>query len=159
MPTLLHQLIVIYFLDAIRSYLQQQQVGGLVLVAPMPTRLFPGTIREPDVLYISPEHLPEDLNDYPQRIDLAIEVVSEGAEARKRDYDDKRVDYAKAGISEYWIVDPQQSLVTILTLTSGQYRVAQECYPGGIARSILLDGLTISVDELWALRNSMPLHE
>jgi Uma2 family endonuclease len=156
MPTPLHQLIVIYFLDAIRKYLTQHQVGGMVLVAPTPTRLFPGTIREPDVLYISPAHLPEDLEEYPSKIDFAVEIVSEGVEARRRDYEDKRVDYAKAGISEYWIVDPQQSLISVLTLEGGQYSVSQECPPGGAAHSLLLKGFTIAVDEIWALKKSKP---
>ena len=84
-----------------------------------------------------------------------MEVVSEGAEAIKRDYVDKQVDYAKAGISEYWIVDSEQSLVTVLELNGSAYRVAQECRVGETARSILLDGLLIRTDAIFTLGKRM----
>lgn len=57
MPNPLHQLIVIFILDLIREHLRRSSLDGLVLVAPTPTRLFAGTIREPDLLYIAPRAL------------------------------------------------------------------------------------------------------
>jgi Uma2 family endonuclease len=102
-------------------------------------------------LYVKAENLPKDVRGYPDRIDLAIEIVSSGTEARQRDYIDKRADYAKAGVTEYWIVDPEELLVTVLTLSGTEYKVAQECHSGDVARSVLLSGLKISVDQIWAL--------
>lgn len=155
MPTWLHQLIVDFLLDRIKVHLRETKCGGKVLMAPLPTRLFPRTIREPDLLYVKPEHLPKDVRGYPDKIDLAVEIVSSGTEARKRDYVDKRADYAKAGISEYWIVDPDDSLVTVLVLSGSEYKVAQECHPGDVARSVLLSGLAIPVDLIWALADNV----
>lgn len=151
MPTWLHQLIVDFLLTEIKSHLRNHQTGGVALFAPLPAKLFAGTVREPDILYVRQENIPIDLDGYPEKIDLAMEVVSEGAEARKRDYVDKRLDYAKAGISEYWIVDPEKSLVTVLVLAGSQYRVSQECQAGETASSLLLDGLTIRIDSILAL--------
>ena len=34
----------------------------------------------------------------------------------KCDYEDKRIDYALAGILDYWIVDPEDRIVTVLGL-------------------------------------------
>lgn len=152
MPTWLHQLIVDFLMTAIKEHIQSSGVGGVALFAPLPTKLFPGTIREPDILYVAQENLPKPTEQYPSKIDLAIEVVSEGAEARKRDYEDKRIDYAKAGVREYWIVDPEQSLLTVLTLAGSEFTVAQECRPGDTACSPLLDGLTIALNDILALR-------
>jgi Uma2 family endonuclease len=151
MPTWLHQLILDFLLDRIKGHLRESNCGGKILMAPLPTRLFARTIREPDLLYIKAENLPKDIRGYPDKIDMAIEIVSSGEEARKRDYIDKRADYAKAGVAEYWIVDPDESLVTVLTLVGAEYRIAQECHPGDIASSILLSGLEISVNQIWAL--------
>jgi len=151
MPTWLHQLILDFLLERIKDHLRESNCGGRILMAPLPTRLFARTIREPDLLYVRKENLPSDIRGYPDKIDLAIEIVSSGEEARKRDYIDKRADYAKAGVSEYWIVDPEESLVTVLSLTGAEYQVAQECRPGDIARSVLLNGLEILVDQIWAL--------
>ena len=151
MPTWLHQLIVDFLMTSIKEYVKFCETGGVALFAPLPTKLFPGTIREPDILYVAKENLPKPDEKYPSKIDLAIEVVSEGAEARKRDYEDKRIDYAKAGAGKYWIVDPEQSLLTVLTLNGSEYDVAQECHPGDIARSVLLDGMTVALDDILAL--------
>lgn len=150
MPTWLHQLIVKFLTKKIDETILQG-AGGAVLFAPLPTKLFPGTIREPDILYVAAENLPKPDEKYPSTIDLAMEVVSEGAEARKRDYEDKRIDYAKAGVREYWIVDPEQSLVSVLTLNGSEYETVQECRPGDSARSLLLSGLTIAVNDILAL--------
>jgi len=48
-----------------------------------------------------------------------IEVVSPDDSAR--DYRFKRSEYAVRGVPEYWIVDPAQKQVLILTLVEGFY--------------------------------------
>jgi Uma2 family endonuclease len=50
---------------------------------------------------------------------LVIEVVSPDEPAG--DYQHKRSEYAVRGIPEYWIVDPTQQKVTVLTLVQGFY--------------------------------------
>jgi len=52
---------------------------------------------------------------------VAIEVVSQGKSNAARDYRFKRSEYAVRGILEYWIVDPNEYKVTILTLAEGFY--------------------------------------
>lgn len=77
-PTWLHQLILDFLLDSMKEHLRETQCGGKVLMAPLPTRLFARTIREPDLLYVQADHLPKDVRGYPDIIDLAIEIVSSG---------------------------------------------------------------------------------
>ena len=55
---------------------------------------------------------------------LVVEVVSPGKENANRDYRFKRSEYAARGIAEYWIVDPKQEQVMILTLVDGLYEEA-----------------------------------
>lgn len=50
---------------------------------------------------------------------LVVEVVSEST--RTTDYRSKRSEYAVLEISEYWIVDPLQEVITICTLVEGFY--------------------------------------
>jgi Uma2 family endonuclease len=52
---------------------------------------------------------------------LAIEIVSPGSENRRRDYEDKVTEYAQCDVAEYWIVDPIEERITILTLMGGNY--------------------------------------
>lgn len=50
---------------------------------------------------------------------LAVEVVS--PDSVTRDYRYKRTEYAALEIPEYWIVDPLESKVTVLTFNEGLY--------------------------------------
>lgn len=145
MPTLKHQRMLRLLLGLVES---AQTPGGLALFAPLPTRLFPGTIREPDLLYMAPENIPGPEVEYPTKIDLAIEIVSRGTEARQRDYHDKRRDYAKAGVSEYWIVDPEAKRITVLVVDGDTYR-DHGCFESGqTASGMLLPGLTVDVGQV-----------
>jgi Uma2 family endonuclease len=58
---------------------------------------------------------------------LVIEIVSPGSESSdnyKRDYEQKPLEYAARGISEYWIVDPERAWVKVGTLLNGEYQFA-----------------------------------
>ncbi len=50
---------------------------------------------------------------------LAIEIVS--SDSIQRDYRYKRSEYAAVGIAEYWIVDPLDPKITVLTFNEGLY--------------------------------------
>jgi Uma2 family endonuclease len=55
---------------------------------------------------------------------LVIEVASPGTESSKnykRDYEQKPAEYAKRGIAEYWIVDPDRAVVKVGTLVDSEY--------------------------------------
>ena len=55
---------------------------------------------------------------------LLVEVVSPGNESKdnyKRDYFEKRDQYAAVGVPEYWLVDPAREWVMVGTLTNGAY--------------------------------------
>jgi Uma2 family endonuclease len=48
--------------------------------------------------------------------DIAVEVVSPGSENRRRDLSVKRQLYAKYGVAEYWVIDPENRSVDIYRL-------------------------------------------
>ncbi|BAY01704.1 hypothetical protein NIES19_09400 [Anabaena cylindrica PCC 7122] len=50
---------------------------------------------------------------------LTVEVVS--PESVKRDYRQKRSEYAALEVPEYWIVDPLESKISVLLLEDGLY--------------------------------------
>ncbi|NES22654.1 MAG: Uma2 family endonuclease [Symploca sp. SIO3E6] len=87
--------------------------------------------RYPDLVVLREEHLESTrkrqtitLNMPPPR--LVGEVVSpyrnQNDDNYKRDYIEKRQQYEQRGIPEYWIVDPQARLVTVLVLVNGKYQ-------------------------------------
>ena len=80
---------------------------------------------------------------------FAVEVVSEGAEARHRDYVTKREEYLAYGLAEYWIVDPRRRRVTILVRDGDGW--AERVVKGtGSAASAVLPGFVVPLADLWA---------
>lgn len=59
---------------------------------------------------------------------IAIEFVSAGKRNQKRDYVDKKREYGRAGIKEYWIIDRFQRTLTVFNYSSKgvKKRVVQE---------------------------------
>lgn len=76
-----------------------------------------GSDRHPDLAIVFRGAALDDQRNL--RAALAIEVVSPGERARRRDYEDKRGDYLLVGIVEYWIVDPKSRRVTVLAREDG----------------------------------------
>ncbi len=78
-----------------------------------------------------------------------MEVVS--PDDPQRDTVTKRREYAQAGIPEYWIVDPREEQITVLTLDGQRYAVHGQFGMGETATSVLLDGFQVSVTEVFTL--------
>jgi Uma2 family endonuclease len=83
--------------------------------------------RFPDFVVVRPEHIELTQKRLTIRLDmppplLVAEVVSPGALSRIRDYEDKRAQYQAREIPEYWLLDPEQQTVTVLTLVDGVYQ-------------------------------------
>lgn len=153
MPTLLHQLIVDFLLDALKQYIRQH-ASGRALSAPLPVRLHQGRqYREPDIVYLCAERL-QATEQYPDGADLVMEVVSDGEEARERDFVHKRDEYAKAGISEYWIVDPQEREIHVLTLDGDAYREHGVYTDQQEASSAMFADFHVNVREVFDVHNS-----
>ena len=154
MPTWLHQRIVRWLFQRFNEWCVRHQRGE-VLFAPLPLQLFPRTIREPDILIVERVQSTAGLAKYPGSAILVAEVVSDGNEARRRDLIGKRRDYARAGIPEYWIVDPFDKLITVLTLDGSDYLEHGRFASGSTATSILLKGFVISPADVWALETEV----
>lgn len=80
--------------------------------------------------------------------DLVVENVS--PDRPQRALEGKLVDYAEAGIPEYWIVNPIDHIIRVLTLTSDGYSLHGNFGPGEQATSVLLPDVVVDVDEVFA---------
>jgi Uma2 family endonuclease len=78
--------------------------------------------------------------------DLAIEIISEYT--AKEDRVKKFFEYLRAGISEYWIVDPFKQSIEIFTLENEAYELYGKWCVGETAKSKLLKGFEIAVDDV-----------
>jgi Uma2 family endonuclease len=143
-----HQDIVDFLHTLLKAFVTARLLGKTYF-APLPVHLWPGAYREPDIVYLRPERYINNPR-YPQGADLVMEVVSEDPEDRRRDLVTKREEYAKARIAEYWIVDPQEQRITVLTLDGQSYREHGLFKPGEQATSVLLAGFSVAVQEVFA---------
>lgn len=148
MPKLSHQWIMLWLYDRLREFVAPRQLGA-ACVAPVPVHLRPQKYREPDVFFLSNDRLAVT-RDYPEGVDLAMEVTSDGEEARHRDLVVKRAEYAAARVPEYWIIDVDLREITVLVLDGAEYRVHGVFGAGQSATSVLLDGFAVTVDAAFA---------
>jgi Uma2 family endonuclease len=142
MPTTSHQDILLSLWQTLAAFARPSSLG-LALVAPIKIRLWPDKFREPDVVFMLTQHRSRIGELFWEGADLVMEVVSSD---RQLDYEDKRADYAKAGIPEYWIIDPAEKKITVLRLEKNQYVVYGEFLPGTKATSVILSGLCVYVN-------------
>jgi Uma2 family endonuclease len=149
MPTMAHQLIVQYLSNLLLAFVDARKLGR-VLFAPLRVRLRSGKFREPDVVFMLAAHAGRMGQKYWEGADLVMQVVSDEPEDRDRDLVTKRREYAEAGIPEYWIVDPQQRRITVLSLAGGTYLVHGEFSEGQRATSALLTAFDCDVTAAFA---------
>ncbi len=142
MPTDQHQAIVEFLFLALRAFIDQ--LGGKVRFAPLRLQIRAGKFREPDILLVRDANDPRRQNRHWCGADLVVEIIS--SDNPERDTKEKRVDYAEAGIPEYWIVDPEQEMITVLRLEADAYAEHGVFHRGDIATSALLSGFVVPVD-------------
>jgi Uma2 family endonuclease len=88
--------------------------------APLRVHVALGCFRAPDLVVLRHINDPRNQDAFWLGADLVVEIVS--PDHVERDTVLKRADYAVAGISEYWIVDPAEETITVLTLAAGACR-------------------------------------
>lgn len=141
MPTSTHQAVLSFLNDCFKEHVVR--LGGLVLFSALRVRVRQGKFREPDLLVLLDRDDPRFQDRFWLGADLVVEVVS--PKGRRRDLVQKPLDYAEAGIPEYWIVDPREETITVLTLDGDAYTEHGVFRRGGTATSPLLQCLEVDV--------------
>jgi Uma2 family endonuclease len=149
-PSESHQEIVALLISILRQYVTKLKLGR-VIIAPFEVKLWSdGPAREPDALFISRERLPSlTSNRFEGAPDLVIEVISPTSVTIDRV--DKYLDYERAGVREYWIIDPrprQQQADFFVRGESGRF-VAAPVDEDGVYGSTVIPGFRLRLDWLW----------
>ncbi len=146
-PSFTHQTVLDNLYSALKTFVRQHKLGRTAF-APLAVRLWPGKIREPDILFYANAHqdrIGERVSGVP---DLVMEIISTGT--RRTDRRDKFNEYAQAGIPEYWIVDPEHETIEVFVLDEGVYNLLVKAARGEKAYSALLSGFEVTCAEVFA---------
>jgi Uma2 family endonuclease len=109
-PTDDHETILARLSAVLSPYVRSQGLG--LLYHPRSVVRFEGSEVEPDLMVRRPSPGIKDAWERAPRPILIVEVFS--PTTRRRDQDQKRKLYLDVGIDEYWMVDPERRVVTIV---------------------------------------------
>lgn len=142
-----HQRVVLSLASALRAAARSCGLGE-VLVTPIDVVLSQTDVVQPDVVFVAAARRAivgdAAIHGAP---DLVVEVLSPSTLRLDRQ---RKLDlYARAGIPEYWIADPDGRQVEIYRLVEGSYRLERRVEEGKAAQSVLFPQLVVESAESW----------
>ena len=149
-PTLKHQRVSFNLTLQLGKWLELHPVGRL-FYAPLDVVLSQSDVVEPDLLYMSSARAAEiettaNIRGVPE---LVVEIGSPST--RRRDETIKRSLYERAGVSEYWVVDPELDLVRVYRRDGERltrpYELSLEA--GDVLTTSLLPGLELPLAHIF----------
>ena len=134
--------------EALRRYVSAH--GGFSVDSPIDIVFSEYDVVQPDIVLFSAGRA--NLVDLDRVIrhapDLCVEILSPSTEAADRGR--KMQMFARYGVPEYWIVDPQEERITVLRLSGKQYVVHGVFEKGDVVTSHLLPGFGVDVRDAFA---------
>ncbi len=145
-PDMWHQSWVGDLYTVVRHQVQRHKLGK-VFVAPFDVVLDSENTVQPDLIFVATANLdiikPRAIFGTPE---LLVELISPSSVRRDR-YDKKEL-YARFGVKEYWIGDPANKSLEILTLKDGRYELHCAAEEKGKLTSLVLAGLEFDLTEI-----------
>jgi Uma2 family endonuclease len=138
-PILLHQRVALRVYDVLSEY--ERAHGGLVAVSPLDIVFDEYNVLQPDVVFFVRERRALlDLRK-PIRVppDVTVEILSPSTSHLDRGR--KMQMYAREGVREYWVIDPNAQAIEIYRSSDGIWTLAQRAEPASSVESTVLDGL------------------
>lgn len=147
-PTFAHQDISANLAFALAKFVREHKLGK-VLNAPLDVVLDDENVVQPDIIFISQtrSHIihKEAIKGAP---DLVIEILSPSTGERDRTV--KKKLYARAGVMEYWLVDPESKTIEVLKLGEAGFERVALYKEDEILTSLVLSGLHITLSEIFS---------
>ena len=147
-PTSRHQRISRQLFTALNTHCAAHDLGE-VFYAPLDVILSRTVVVQPDLLFISKarraELIGERITGAP---DLVVEILSPATSAR--DFNQKRKLYARHGVKEYWIVDPDDGTIEVQRLQGTVFSTLALFEKGQTLTFPMFEGLGVDVGQVFA---------
>ncbi len=147
-PNLEHQRIDARLGVLLYTFVEQRGLGE-VFFASCDVVLSNTDVVQPDLLFVSNEraHLLLGGDNVLGAPDLVVEILSPSTAGRDRTL--KRALYAKHGVKEYWLVDPDARTVTVLRLGGNAFEVVAIYGEGQTMTSPTLTGFAVDLNAIF----------
>jgi Uma2 family endonuclease len=146
-PTPYHQLVSRNLEFLLHRHVRERALGE-VLYAPCDVVLSTTDVLQPDIFFVAADRRAIIGEKYiSEAPDLVVEVLSPST--ADRDTDVKTKIYARFGVKELWIVDPDAKTVAVYANSGEGFREQGLFRRGDTLRSPLLSGLAIPLDEVF----------
>ena len=149
-PNIRHQWILGNLHLLIGNWLEEHPIGR-VFFAPLDVVFSHFDVVEPDLLYLSNERAAQAITPIHVRgvPELVVEIASKGT--RRRDETIKRRLYERAGVSEYWVVDPAIDVVRVYRREADRLGRPQELSreASDVLTTSLLPGLELPLTRIF----------
>jgi Uma2 family endonuclease len=147
-PNTFHQIIAGRVFHKLSSFVERKPLG-VVLIAPLDVYLTEVNIYQPDVIFVSnPRRAIIGEHGIEGAPDLVVEILSMGT--ARYDKGSKRKIYARTGVSELWLVDPQARSVQVYQLDKDPQKPVATHGENAVLSSPLLPGLKIRLSEIFS---------
>ncbi|CAN5485705.1 hypothetical protein BH20ACT15_BH20ACT15_14520 [soil metagenome] len=150
-PKTIHAMLQMRIGAALHVWATTADDRGLVLM-PTDVRMDEHNVYGPDLLWFAAEHVPADLDAYPERIpDLCVEIRSQST--WRYDIGAKQRVYEAGGLPELWLVDDASNSVLIYrrsSAASATFDITLELDRTEALISPQLPGFELAVEDLFA---------
>lgn len=134
-PTNSHQKVLDKIYRQLGNYVEEHQLGE-TRCAPFDVYLNRKNVYQPDIIFIANENLHKlQENGFYGAPDLVIEILSPGT--WRFDKEDKKDEYERSSVKEYWMVEPRDKTTegfwlhegAFQTLPSGEGQLSLQLFP------------------------------
>ena len=131
----------------ILKHLEAHPVGK-IFDAPFDVQLTDVNVYQPDIIFLRREHYPlQTVQGITGAPDLVVEILS--PKTAFLDLGVKREIYARCGVAELWIIDPEIRRISVYRLKENAETPAVVCGPGESITTPLIPELVVALDDVF----------
>jgi Uma2 family endonuclease len=140
-----HERLFGFLMRLVGDYVEAKDLG-VILGSRSLVEVGPRDGYEPDLCFVAQNRL-DIINEasITGPPDLVIEIISPST--RRHDAYAKKQGYARLGVPEYWLIDPDNRAVVFYRLTESGY--VEDPVEDGVYHSLAVPGLWLRLDWLW----------
>ena len=147
-PTPFHQHILYKLILSLGFFIEREKLG-ILLPAPLDVYLTENDVYQPDLIFICAEHAREVRKDKLHIIpDLVVEVLSPST--AYHDFTRKKEIYCACGVTEYWIIDPEQETIEIMIKHGDIYQTESFLRKPAMLESGMFPGFGMKIEDVFA---------